>query len=100
MQGHDASQGPVKKSSPKRLTLILFIMLSVAALAWLPTLFSRGPPGGAAHTGSDITLIFIPAWLTLTIAVCVISLYFFKTLVDAEKSRDSEEIAGKMPQHH
>jgi flagellar basal body-associated protein FliL len=101
MEGHDASHAPERKRSSKRLVVVFLIMLAVAVLAWVPSLFSRGPTyGGTAHTGSDFTLIFIPAWITLTVGVCFISLYFFKYLVDAEKARDSEPVTGRAPAHH
>jgi hypothetical protein len=38
----------------------------------------------------NVQAIFIPAWLTLTIGTVVISMWFAKNLLTAEKYRDSE----------
>ena len=38
----------------------------------------------------NVQALFIPAWLTLTIATVVISMWFAKYLLTAEKYRDSE----------
>ena len=101
MQGHGHSHdAPTTKNSTKRLVIILLIMLSVAALAWIPTLFGRGPNGGASHTATDLAAIFIPAWLTLTVGVVIISFWFFRDLVTSEKDRDSESVGPKAPAHH
>ncbi|MDG7006489.1 MAG: hypothetical protein JRM86_06090 [Nitrososphaerota archaeon] len=82
-------QAAGKKSSGSRLVKILLIMLAVAVLAFIPPLFSRGGTG-IGSTSSNITPLFIPVWLTLTVGVVVICFYFFKDLVTAERYRDRE----------
>ncbi len=73
-----AGPGP-SKSSTRRLVLVTVIMVGFAALTWGPSLLSR-----------NAQALFIPAWLTLTIATVVISMWFAKRLLTAEKNRDSE----------
>ena len=68
-----------RKSSSRRLILITVIMVGFAALTWGPSLFSR-----------NAQEMFIPAWITLTIATVVISMWFAKNLLEAERYRDSE----------
>ncbi|HYW85004.1 MAG TPA: hypothetical protein VFB30_17205 [Spirochaetia bacterium] len=69
--------------------LITIIMVGFAALAFLPSLFSRGGTG-VSNTAGDLPNIFIPIWLTLTIATVIISMWFAKFIMTAEKYRDSE----------
>lgn len=99
MQGQDASQsgGAAKKSSPRRLTLITIVMLGFAALTWGVSLFSRGATT-ISSTGTNFTFVFIPAWVTLTIATVIVSMWFAKNLLEAEKYRDSET-AAPTPSH-
>jgi len=95
--GHDTSQGGTKKSSARRLVIVAFIMLSVAALSFIPSLYRGGT--GASSTATDSTPIFIPVWLTLTVGVVIIAFYFFKDLVTAERSRDGETPRPAEPVH-
>ena len=88
------------KSSRLRLLLLAIIMLGIAGLAWGPTLFGRGPPGGAEHTATDISLIFIPAWLIMTVGVVAVSFYFSKKLLESEADRDNETVSPPTPAHH
>lgn len=67
-------------------------MIGVAAGAWLPSLFLRGGGMGVHDTAADASYWFIPFWMVLTIGVCVISFYFTKYLMTAEKHRDSETV--------
>jgi len=76
------------KSSPRRLILLTVIMLGFAALTWGPSLWSR-----------NFQTVFIPAWLTLTIATCAISMWFARSLLTAEKHRDSETAPEASPPH-
>ncbi len=89
LQGNAANSQDAKhgRSSARRLMLISVIMLGFALLSWGPVLFSRSR--GA---------IFIPAWLTMTVAAVVISMWFAKYLLTAEKNRDSETVAP-VPSH-
>ncbi|HVC27763.1 MAG TPA: hypothetical protein VND40_06335 [Nitrososphaerales archaeon] len=91
MQGQDTSHGTgaPSRSSHRRLVLVTIIMVGFAGLSFLPALFSRGGTG-VSSTGSDMPNIFIPVWLTLTIATVVISMWFTKFLMTYEKYRDSE----------
>ena len=68
--------------------LITVIMVGFAALTWGPSLLSR-----------NAEEMFIPAWLTLTVATVVISMWFAKYLLTAEKSRDSETAPQGAPAH-
>ncbi len=77
-----------KKSSARRLLLVTIIMLGFALLTWGPSLFSR-----------NVEEMFIPAWLTLTIATVVISMWFARYLLTAEKYRDSETAPHGAPAH-
>jgi hypothetical protein len=69
------------KSSSKRLLLTTVIMVGFAALTWGPSLLSR-----------NVQAMFIPAWLTLTVGTVVISMWFGKYILTAEKYRDSETV--------
>jgi len=82
-----AGPGP-SKSSTRRLVLVTVIMVGFAALTWGPSLLSR-----------NAQALFIPAWLTLTIATVVISMWFAKRLLTAEKNRDSETAPQGAPAH-
>jgi hypothetical protein len=62
-------------------------MVGFAVLTWGPVLFTRTK--GAT---------FIPAWLTLTIATVVISMWFTRYMLTYEKYRDSE--AAPAPPAH
>jgi hypothetical protein len=87
--GHDAPNGgSASKSSPRRLVLLTVIMVGFAVLTWGPSLVSR-----------NAQAIFIPAWLTLTISTVVISMWFAKYLLTAEKNRDSETAPQGAPAH-
>ena len=77
-----------RKSSPRRLVLLTVIMVGFAALTWGPSLLSR-----------NAQALFIPAWLTLTIATVAISMWFAKYLLTAEKHRDSEAAPQGAPPH-
>ncbi len=77
------------RPSPRRLLLIAVIMLGFALLTWGVSLFLKGPTT-VSSTGTNWPLIFIPAWLTLTISTVVISFWFAKRILTAEKYRDSE----------
>lgn len=83
-----AEFGP-HKSSPRRLVLLTVIMLGFAALSFLPALFSRGATG-LSSTGTNSPDIFIPVWITLTVATVIISMWFAKFLIEAERNRDAE----------
>jgi hypothetical protein len=100
MQSHDASHGmePSSKSSPRRLMFLTIIMIGFAALSWGVSLFSRGATRVSA-TGTNLPNIFIPAWLTLTIATVIISMWFAKYLLEAERNRDSETAPQLEPAH-
>lgn len=63
-------------------------MVGFAALTWGPSLWSR-----------NIQEMFIPAWLTLTIATVVISMWFARYILTAEKYRDSEAPGQPLPAH-
>ena len=97
-QTHQVAHGSAGKSSKRRLVLITIIMLGFAVLTWGVALTSRGTTG-IGGTGSNITLIFIPAWLTLTIVVVIISFWFAKFLLTAERYRDSETPAPTPSSH-
>jgi len=86
------------RSSPIRLLLLAVVMVGFAVLTWGTALFFRGGTG-IRSTGTNITLIFIPAWLTLTIATVVISMWFTKRLMEAERSRDNETVPEGAPPH-
>jgi len=87
--GHETPHAePTPKSSPRRLVLLTVIMVGFAALTWGPSLLSRSAQA-----------IFIPAWLTLTIGTVVISMWFAKNLLTAEKYRDSETAPEAAPVH-
>jgi hypothetical protein len=88
--GHDTSHGTggAKKSSSRRLMLLTIIMVGFAALTFLPSLFQRSTQE-----------IFIPVWLTLTIATVIISMWFAKYLMTYEKYRDSETATPAAPVH-
>ena len=74
-------------------------MLGFAVLTWGVALFSNRSTGVSA-TSLDRADIFIPAWLTLTIGTVVISMWFAKYLMTAEKYRDSETApAASSPSH-
>jgi hypothetical protein len=97
--GQEASHGAnASRSTPRRLVLITIIMLGFAALTFLPALFSRGGTG-ITSTGTNITEIFIPIWITLTISTVVISMWFARFLMTAEKYRDSETAPQGAPAH-
>jgi uncharacterized membrane protein YbhN (UPF0104 family) len=68
--------------------LITIIMVGFAVLTWGPSLFSR-----------NYAQAFIPAWITLTIATVIISMWFAKNLLEAEKYRDSETASPAGPAH-
>ncbi|HEV2390244.1 MAG TPA: hypothetical protein VGS04_05920 [Nitrososphaerales archaeon] len=98
--GSHASDEIEKKSSPRRLLLITVIMLGFAAASFLPSLFSRGAGTGVSDTASNLPDIFIPIWLTLTIGTVVISFWFVKFIMTAERYRDSETSpAAPSPSH-
>jgi hypothetical protein len=80
--------GYVKKSSSRRLLLTTTIMIGFAALTWGPSLFSR-----------NVHAIFIPAFLTLTIATLVVCMWFTRYMLTAEKYRDSETAPQGAPAH-
>jgi hypothetical protein len=90
MQAHDASHGGGGKSSPRRLLVLTVIMLGFAAALFVPSLFWRGAGTGVSNTATDLPNIFIPVWLSLTIATVVISMWFARFIMTAEKYRDSE----------
>jgi hypothetical protein len=71
-------------------------MVGFAALTWAPALFSRGATG-LSGTAKNLPNIFIPAWITLTIATVIISMWFTKRLLEAEKYRDSETTTPAAP---
>ncbi len=96
--GQEASHETGGKSSPKRLLLITAIMLGFAALSWGISLFSKGPTG-ISNTAGNFSFVFIPAWLTLTIGTVVISVWFTKRLLTAEKYRDSEAVPQGAASH-
>lgn len=96
--GHEASHEGSKGSSPRRLIIVTAIMLSVAALSFLPPLFSRGPTN-VTSTGYSFTELFIPVWLTLTVGVVIIAFYFFRDLVTKERARDGETPRPAEPVH-
>jgi len=99
MQGPDASHGGgAKKSSPRRLTLLTIVMVGFAALTWGVSLFSRGATA-TSSTGTNFNFVFIPAWVTLTIATVIVSMWFAKNLLEAERYRDSETAAPAGPSH-
>jgi uncharacterized membrane protein len=85
-----------QRSSPRRLIVITIIMFGFAALSFLPSLF-RG--GTGFNTGYNITTIFIPVWLTLTISTVVISMWFTRYLMTAEKYRDAEAVSASGSEH-
>jgi hypothetical protein len=72
-------------------------MLGFTVLTWGVALFTNRSTAVAA-TGLNRTDIFIPAWLTLTIATVIISMWFARFLMTAEKYRDSET-APAAPSH-
>ena len=87
--GHEASHAdPKPKPSSRRLMLLTIIMVGFAALTWGPSLLSRSTQA-----------IFIPVWLTLTIGTEVISMWFAKNILTAEKYRDSETAPQGSPAH-
>jgi hypothetical protein len=90
--------GPARKSSPRRLVLLTIIMVGFAALSFLPSLFSRGGTG-TTSTGTNLPDVFIPVWLTLTIATVVISMWFTRYILTYEKYRDSETPSPAAPAH-
>lgn len=73
-------------------------MVGFAVLTWGVALSSRGRTG-LSGTGSDLPQIFIPVWLTLTIATVIISFWFTKFLMTAERYRDSETATPAAPAH-
>lgn len=74
-------------------------MVGFAALTWGPALFTRGATA-SGRTGLDMPNVFIPVWLTLTIATVIISMWFTKRLMEYEKFRDSETVpATPAPSH-
>jgi len=90
--GESSSHEPAHgKSSGRRLTLLTIVMLGFAALTWGVSLFGRGTTG-LSNTAGNITLIFIPAWVTLTVLTVIISMWFAKFILTAEKSRDAETV--------
>jgi hypothetical protein len=93
---YEAGQG---KSSPRRLIIVTIIMLGFAFLTFAPALFSRGATG-LRSTGTNLPNIFIPVWLTLTIGTLVISLWFARYILIAEKSRDSETVTPSPAPSH
>jgi hypothetical protein len=70
--------------------MVTIVMLGFAFLTFAPALFSRGATGRS--TGTNLPDIFIPIWLTLTIGTVVISMWFTRAILIAEKSRDSETV--------
>ena len=88
MQAQDSSHGAGGKSS-RRLLIITVIMVGFAVLTWGVALFSDRSTAVSA-TSFNRTDIFIPAWLTLTIATVIISMWFARFIMTAEKYRDSE----------
>ena len=70
------------------MLIVAVIMISVAVLAFVPSLY-RGSTG-ATSTATDSTPLFIPVWLTLTVGVVIIAFYFFRDLVTKERARDGE----------
>jgi len=85
-EGTPSGYGGPSKSSSKRLLLITIIMVGFAALTWGPSLFTR-----------NVQAAFIPAWLTLTIATVIISMWFTKRLLEAEQFRDHETAPQPTP---
>lgn len=98
VHGHDASNGGPAKGSPRRLIIVTFIMLSIAALSFLPSLFSRGGTN-VTSAGYSFTSIFIPVWLTLTVGVVIIAFWFFRALITLERNRDGETPRPAEPVH-
>ena len=86
------------KESPRRLIIVTIIMVGFALLTFAPALFSRGATG--LNTGTNLPDIFIPVWLTLTIATVVISLWFARYILIAEKARDSETVTPSPAPSH
>jgi hypothetical protein len=77
------------KSSSRRLLVVSLVMVGFAATAWGPALFQR-----------NVHDIFIPVWLTLTIATVIISFWFTKRIMTYESYRDSETVPPVAPAHH
>ncbi len=88
MQGQGMTHG-ARRSSPRRLALLTIIMVGFAAASFLPSLFSRGTTG-LTSTATNLSGFFIPIWLSLTIVTVIISMWFAKFLLEAERNRDSE----------
>lgn len=80
---------PGAKSSGRRILTVLVIMVGVAALSFLPALFSRNGTG-TTSTATNYTPLFFPVWISLTVGVVFICFYFFQDLVTAERYRDRE----------
>ena len=93
---HGSSEGP-SKGSFRRILIVALIMLSVAILSFVPSLY-RGSTG-ITSTATDSTPLFIPVWLTLTVGVVLIAFYFFKDLVTKERARDGETPRPAEPVH-
>ena len=75
------------RSSARRLMLVTVVMLGFALLTWGPALFSRSRAA-----------VFLPAWVTLTVSTVVVSMWFARYILTAEKNRDSET-APAAPAH-
>ena len=99
MEDTSSGYGGPSKSSPKRLILLTVVMVGFAALTWGASLFSRGAGTGVGATAFDLPNIFIPVWITLTIATVIISMWFAKRLMEAEKFRDHEPAPAPAPAH-
>lgn len=78
--------------------MLAVVMVGFAVLTWGVALFLRGKTG-IDSTGTNYTLIFIPAWLTLTIATVAVSFWFTKRMLTAEKYRDSENAPPQAHSH-
>ena len=84
------------KASARRLLLLAVIMVGWAFLTFGPALFSRVGTG-IGSTSANLTVVFIPIWLSLTIGTVVISMWFAKRLMEAERDRDAETMPRGSP---
>lgn len=74
-------------------------MIGFAVLTWGVAIFLRGGTALTGTTSYNNATFFIPAWLTLTIGTVVISMWFTKFLLTAEKYRDTEPAPSGSPAH-
>jgi hypothetical protein len=86
------------KSSPIRLLLIAVVLVGFAFGSWGLSLFFRGATN-VKETGKNFPEIFIPVWVGMTITTVVVSFWFAKRILTAEKSRDSETVSPASPAH-